>query len=72
MSENTVSFKAEFMVEGKWYSSVRFATEEEAHAEGHQRFMSWYQPTDMRVVPSTDPVNYKWDPETHQAERLEE
>lgn len=57
-----MSFAPEFKVDGEWCGNAqRFATEAEAKASAHSRFMRWTMPTDTRAVPSDDPVNYKWE-----------
>lgn len=54
------SFKPEFLVQGQWCSNAqRFATEAEAKASAHARFMVWTMPSDFRAAPSDDPVNYR-------------
>lgn len=56
------SFKAEFLVDGRWYdNAARFATEAEAKAYASDLFMRWTQPTDKRVEPSIDPANYRYE-----------
>lgn len=56
-----MSWKPEFLIDGKWYdNAVRFATEEEAKANAADKFSRWTMPTDYRATESTDPVNYKW------------
>lgn len=54
------SYKPEFCVQGEWCSNAqRFATEEEARLSASARFMVWTMPSDYRVSPSDDPVNYR-------------
>lgn len=55
------SFKAEFLVDGRWYdNAIRFVTEVEAKAYASDLFTRWTQPTDKRVEPSNDPPNYRY------------
>lgn len=56
-----MSWKPEFLVDGKWYpNAVAFATEQEAKDNARDKFMVWTMPTDWRAVESTDPVNYRY------------
>ena len=58
-----MSFKAEVIADrsGKWTGNqLRFATEEEAHAYVRDLAFRWTLVTQTRVVPSDDPVNYKF------------
>ncbi len=46
---------------GKWAgNALRFATREEAQANVEALAARWTLVTDIRVVESNDPVNYKW------------
>jgi hypothetical protein len=57
---SVVSYKPEFCVQGQWYDNAqRFATEAEAKASAHARFMVWTMPSDYRAAESPDPVNYR-------------
>jgi hypothetical protein len=48
---------------GKWCGNgLRFATKEEAEANVRDLSFRWILVRDTRVVESTDPVNYRWDP----------
>lgn len=56
------SFAAEVIADstGKWCgNALRFATADEAKAYGQDLESRWMSVTDLRVVPSDDPVNYK-------------
>jgi hypothetical protein len=56
------SFKAEFLVDGRWYdNAIRLATKAEAEAYAVSLFSRWMIPTDKRVVTSDDPPNYTAD-----------
>lgn len=58
-------FKYEVQVHGKWYSNaVCFATEAEASQAGYNKMFNWTQCEDYRVVPTDDPVNYRYDADT--------
>ena len=62
---STVSYKYEVMTiyrgEESWAgNAVRMATKEEADAAGHELLTRWYVPESYRVVPSDDPVNYRF------------
>lgn len=63
-----MSFKYEVQVHGegdKWHTNgVAFATFAEADNAGYNKMFNWMMCTDYRVVESTDPVNYRWNPET--------
>jgi hypothetical protein len=49
---------------GKWVGNqLRFATKAEAEANVYNLMMRWTLVRDTRVVETTDPVNYRWDPE---------
>jgi len=57
-----MSYKVQFKTLGdpKFYdNAVRFATAEEAEAEGADRYARWTMAEAYRVVESDDPVNYK-------------
>ncbi len=46
---------------GKWYgNAVRFATGEEADKAASNKMWNWLAVREVRVVESTDPVNYRW------------
>jgi len=46
---------------GKWCgNALRFATEQEAHDNVKDLESRWLLVRDTRVVPSTDPPNYRW------------
>lgn len=56
-----MSWKPEFLISDKWYdNALRFATEQEAKDNAHDKFMVWTMPTDCRAVESPDPVNYTY------------
>lgn len=60
-----MSFKAEVIADssGQWSGNgVRLATEEEAKGYAQNMADRWTLVTEWRVVPSDDPVNYKWTP----------
>lgn len=58
------SFKV--VMEKNTSNSCRFATEEEAKAAGQELQSRWMgMPSDWRVEPSTDPVNYRFDQEKY-------
>ena len=44
---------------------LRFATDAEARAYGHDLEWRWTLVREMRVAPSDEPVNCHWDFETH-------
>lgn len=55
-----MSYAPEFKCQGEWCgNAMRFATEKEADTWGRDLMMRWFIPTDSRVVPSDDPVNYE-------------
>lgn len=59
-----MSFAPEVIADstGKWNGNgLRFATKEEAEANVRDLFSRWTLVTSMRVVESSDPVNYRWD-----------
>lgn len=59
-----MSWKAEVLVDGKWYdNAIRLATEEEARVYGLDLFRRWFVPADWRVVTSDDPANYRCHPD---------
>lgn len=46
---------------GEWCgNALRFATREEAEANVRDLMGRWLLVTDTRVMPSDDPVNYRW------------
>lgn len=46
---------------GKWCgNALRFATKEEAEANVQDLHSRWMLVSQTRVVPSDDPVNYRW------------
>jgi hypothetical protein len=46
---------------GKWYpNNCRFATQLEAEQYARDLSGRWFAVLDWRVVPSADPVNYRW------------
>jgi hypothetical protein len=48
---------------GNWCgNALRFATREEAEGNVLDLAMRWTLVRDTRVVESSDPVNYRWDP----------
>ena len=60
-----MSWAPEVMVSGEssWCgNALRFATREEAEGNVKNLMWRWLSVTDTRVVESTDPVNYCWDP----------
>jgi hypothetical protein len=64
MSETPISFAPEVIADnsGKWCGNAcRYATEAEAEAAVNNLMMRWTLVRDTRVVPSNDPVNYRWD-----------
>ena len=49
---------------GKWTGNqLRFATKAEAEGNVYNLMMRWTLVRETRVVESTAPVNYRWDPE---------
>ncbi len=44
-------------------NGVRLATKEECDSYGLNKAMTWTMVSDVRSVPSEDPVNYRWSPE---------
>src|SRR5271167_1681166 len=49
-------------------NAQRFATEEEAKSAGHELQSRWMgMPSDWRVEPSNDPVNYRFDQESYRS-----
>ena len=49
---------------GKWTGNqLRFAAKAEAEGNVYNLMMRWTLVRETRVVESTDPVNYRWDPE---------
>lgn len=70
-----MSWKAEVQMRlgGNWSTNaVRFETEKEAEAAGRELLSRWLAPIDSRATKSEDPVNYKFNFETNQSERLGE
>ena len=60
------SFKV--VMEENTSNAQRFATEEEAKNAGQELFSRWMgMPSDWRVEPSTDPVNYRFDGEKYRS-----
>jgi hypothetical protein len=58
------SYKPEVQTDssGKWYeNALRFATQEEAHANARDLAIRWFLVTAWRASECNDPVNYKWD-----------
>lgn len=58
-----MSYKAEVIADstGNWNSNaLRFATQDEAQSYGRDLMGRWMAVREMRVVESTDPVNYDW------------
>ena len=56
---------------GTWATNaLRFATKEEAEASANELMGRWMLVTDTRAFPSPDPVNYRWDFDTHTNERI--
>lgn len=54
------SYRPEFLVGGEWYGNAqRFATPAEAEQSAQARFLVWTMPSDWRVSPSDDDVNYE-------------
>lgn len=61
-----MSWKPEFLVDGKWYDNAqRFATYQEALTSAARRFAVWTVPTDYRATESPDPVNYRNTPTSY-------
>ena len=61
-----MSWKPAFEIDNKWCTNAQaFATKEEAEQSAYARFQVWYVPTDFRAQESDEPVNYRWDFETH-------
>jgi len=58
-----MSWKTEVFAENEWVSNrLRYATEQEAIAAGHELLSRWYVPSDSRAVEiPTDTVNYKFE-----------
>ena len=47
---------------GHWYgNALRFQTAQEAEAQVADLSMRWTLVRDTRVVPTSDPPNYRWD-----------
>jgi hypothetical protein len=64
------SFKV--VMEENTSNAQRFATAEEAEAAAHELQSRWSgMPSDWRVVPSTDPVNYRFDQEQYRSVPVE-
>ncbi len=56
-----MSYKPQVFVQGTWRSNALvFATREEAQSSAEDLMSWWLLVQDVRVVESTDPVNYKW------------
>jgi hypothetical protein len=58
-----MSWKPQVQVNGRpeWSgNALRFATREEAQDNVNDLASRWWLVTDVRVVESTDPVNYAW------------
>jgi hypothetical protein len=58
-----MSWKPEVIADssGTWTgNALRFATREEAEANVRDLMMRWLLVREVRVVESTDPVNYAW------------
>ena len=56
------SFKAEFLVDGKWATNaLRFATKAEAEASVSELMSRWYVPEEGRAAESEDPVSHTFD-----------
>jgi hypothetical protein len=65
MTEQSQSCAGEVIADnsGKWCGNqARYATQAEAEAAIHDLFMRWTLVRETRVVASSDPVNYRWDP----------
>lgn len=62
-----MSFKPEVQTAGDgdtWSgNALRFATYDEAYANARDLAGRWMMVTAYRAVESSDPVNYRWDPE---------
>ncbi len=59
-----LSFGAEVIADnsGEWVgNALRFATNDEAVAYAKNLFTRWTAVREYRVVPSPDPVNYRWE-----------
>jgi hypothetical protein len=68
-----MSYKPEVKADnsGKWYdNALRFATYDEALASANDLMRRWFAVTDIRVVESDDPVNYKLNLETYVMEQV--
>lgn len=60
--ETVVSWRPEFIADdsGKWASNgLRFATKEEAEISAKDTERRWMLVRQIRVMPSSDPVNYR-------------
>lgn len=56
---------------GTWATNaLRFATKEEAEASAKGLMGRWMLVTAIRAFPSPDPVNYRWNFNTHTDERI--
>lgn len=56
---------------GTWATNaLRFATKEEAEASANELMGRWMLVTAIRAFPSPDPVNYRWNFDTHTNERI--
>jgi hypothetical protein len=59
----SISYKPEVIADnsGQWTgNALRFATEGEAKAYVSELSYRWTLVRDTRVIPSKDPVNYRW------------
>lgn len=67
-----MSWKPEVLVEGSWSGNgLVFQTRGEAEAYGRDLLMRWYVPVDSRAVESSEPANYRRDPDTGAISKLE-
>jgi hypothetical protein len=68
--KKTASFKV--VMEENTSNAQRFATEEEATSAAHELQSRWSgMPSDWRVEPSNDPVNYRFDAEQYRSVPVE-
>jgi hypothetical protein len=56
------SYAVQVHVAGRWEgpSGIRLGSDDEAADYGLDLFTRWTLPDDYRVIPSTDPVNYRY------------
>jgi len=65
---NTVTYKPAFKFAGQFAPSTNalaFASYDEAYANAADKFRVWTMPISFLVVESSEPVNYRYDFDTH-------